>query len=181
MADPPLVSSLVISNDTKTNFVPFNAMSQNFRGQPEGGAPTRAQLKAITGLGFNQDGVAGKFNILVQEIAAGSRQLSTDQCESALCPLSPQKWARNDTVRRYGQRQASRNRPQSRQGKALAHVHTRSNAMFNILRHHLDRPNLDVRLLNASKPAVETRASRVADASECSPCCSMCRTSCSAW
>ena len=41
--------------------------------EPEGGAPTRAQLKAITGLGFNQDGVAGKFNILVQEIAAGSR------------------------------------------------------------------------------------------------------------
>lgn len=61
-----------VSNSFKTYFVPFSAMSQNFRGQPEGGAPTRAQLKAITGLGFNQDGVAGKFNILVQEIAAGS-------------------------------------------------------------------------------------------------------------
>ena len=36
------------------------------------GAPTSAQLKAITGLGFNQDGVAGKFNIEVKEIAAGS-------------------------------------------------------------------------------------------------------------
>eukprot|EP01052_Picozoa_sp_SAG31_P031871 SAG31_NODE_3428_length_4289_cov_3.615990_3_plen_440_part_00 len=57
----------------RTYFVPFSAMSQNFRGQPEGGAPTRAQLKAITGLGFNQDGVAGKFNILIVEIAAGSR------------------------------------------------------------------------------------------------------------
>merc|ERR1719453_2421088 len=61
-----------MSDEFKTYFVPFSAMSQNWRGEPEGGAPTKAQLKAITGLGFNLDGVAGKFEIEVKEIAAGS-------------------------------------------------------------------------------------------------------------
>jgi len=55
-----------------TYFVAFADMSQSFRGQKEGGPPTKAQLKSITRIGFNEDGVAGKFEFNIQSIAAGS-------------------------------------------------------------------------------------------------------------
>jgi hypothetical protein len=45
--------------------------TRDSRGQPTGSSPTKAQLKAISGLGFNQDGVAGKFDLEIKEIAAG--------------------------------------------------------------------------------------------------------------
>ena len=42
-------------------FIPFASMTQSYRGQPEGGPPTKKQLAAVTGLGFISDGVAGPF------------------------------------------------------------------------------------------------------------------------
>ena len=41
-----------------TYFIAFADMTQSYRGQKEGGPPTKAQLKAITRLGFNDDGKA---------------------------------------------------------------------------------------------------------------------------
>ena len=41
-----------------TYFIAFADMTQSYRGQKEGGPPTKAQLKAITRLGFNEDGTA---------------------------------------------------------------------------------------------------------------------------
>ena len=61
-------------NAFHTHFVPFSSFSSSYRGQPEGGAPTKAQLKAITGLSFNEDGVAGKFQLDIKSIAAGSKR-----------------------------------------------------------------------------------------------------------
>jgi hypothetical protein len=56
----------------QTIFVPFSSMSQSWRGQKEGGPPSAKQLAKITGLGFNQDGVAGKFDYEIVSIAAGN-------------------------------------------------------------------------------------------------------------
>ena len=61
-----------VSSNFKTFFVPFTSMTSDYRGRPEGGAPTKAQLGAITGLGLNQDGLAGKFDIELKSITAGS-------------------------------------------------------------------------------------------------------------
>merc|ERR1719424_756445 len=58
--------------EMRTYFIAFANMTQSYRGQKEGGPPTKAQLKAITRLGFNEDGVAGKFDFNIQSIAAGS-------------------------------------------------------------------------------------------------------------
>ena len=62
-----------VTQEFKTYFVPFSAMApMGEGGKPEGAAPSKRQLAAITGLGFNQDGTAGKFELEVKEIAAGS-------------------------------------------------------------------------------------------------------------
>ena len=58
--------------DTTTVFVPFSSMAQEWRGQREGGPPSKAQLAAIVGLGLNQDGTAGSFGIAITSIAAGA-------------------------------------------------------------------------------------------------------------
>ena len=60
-------------SEMQTYFIPFASMSQSYRGQKEGGPPTKAQLAGITRIGFNEDGVAGKFEFNIQSIAAGSR------------------------------------------------------------------------------------------------------------
>ena len=49
-----------------THFLPFSAFTQESRGQPHGGSPTAAQLKAISGLGFNQDGVVSGPGIVFE-------------------------------------------------------------------------------------------------------------------
>lgn len=55
-----------------TLFIPFASMSQSWRGQREGGPPSKKQLAAIVGLGFNQDGTAGSFGLAITSISAGS-------------------------------------------------------------------------------------------------------------
>jgi hypothetical protein len=66
-------NTTVVTAEFRTYFVPFSAMAPRGEGgKPQGGPPTKVQLQAITGLGFNQDGVAGKFDLEVKEIAAGS-------------------------------------------------------------------------------------------------------------
>ena len=62
-----------LTSQMATHFIPFSSMSQSYRGQKEGGPPTKAQLAKITGLGLNEDGVAGKFDFEILSIAAGSK------------------------------------------------------------------------------------------------------------
>jgi len=59
-------------NSMSTYFIAFADMTQSWRGQKEGGPPTKEQLKSITRMGFNEDGVAGKFEFKIVSIAAGS-------------------------------------------------------------------------------------------------------------
>ena len=55
-------------------YVPFASMTQSWRGQKEGGAPSKQQLASITRIGFNEDGVAGKFQFEIHSIQAYSGQ-----------------------------------------------------------------------------------------------------------
>jgi hypothetical protein len=64
--------SLTLTSTMATHFVPFASMTQSWRGQKEGGPPSKAQLAKIVGLGLNEDGVAGKFEFEILSIAAGS-------------------------------------------------------------------------------------------------------------
>ena len=57
-------ASFTLTKDMTSHFIPFSSMTQSWRGQKEGGPPTKAQLKAITGLGLNEDGTAGKFDFV---------------------------------------------------------------------------------------------------------------------
>ena len=61
-----------LTDTMQEHFVPFASMTQSWRGQQEGGPPTARQLAKITGLGLNEDGVAGRFNFEIQSISAGS-------------------------------------------------------------------------------------------------------------
>lgn len=56
----------------QTIYVPFAHFKESFRGEPEGGAPTKAQLAALTQIGIGSDGIAGKFNLEIKNIAVGS-------------------------------------------------------------------------------------------------------------
>ena len=64
--------SFVLTSSMSTHFIPFASMTQSWRGQKEGGPPSKEQLANITGLGFIEDGVAGKFDFEILSIAAGS-------------------------------------------------------------------------------------------------------------
>lgn len=63
--------SFKLTPTMSTHFIPFASMTQSWRGQKEGGAPSKAQLAKITGLGFIEDGTAGKFDFEILSIAAG--------------------------------------------------------------------------------------------------------------
>jgi hypothetical protein len=50
--------------------VPFKKFVQRFRGEPEGGAPSAAQLAKLTTIGIGSDGIAGSFKLEIKSIAA---------------------------------------------------------------------------------------------------------------
>merc|ERR1719223_992586 len=63
--------SFTLTDTMATHFIPFASMTQSWRGQKEGGPPSKQQLAKITGLGFIEDGIAGKFDFEILSIAAG--------------------------------------------------------------------------------------------------------------
>ena len=85
---------LQLTSTWATHFVPFVSMVQDWRGQKEGGAPTKEQLENIHGLGFLSDGVAGKFLFEIRTIAIGSAPVPP--------PPSPPPAVVSDTLFSFG-------------------------------------------------------------------------------
>jgi len=49
-------------------YVPFASCKETFRGKPEGGPPTAAQLAKITQIGLGSDGVKGDFDLSIKTV-----------------------------------------------------------------------------------------------------------------
>merc|ERR1711998_559630 len=56
----------------QTVYVPFSSFKQSWRGQPQGGPPTKFQLVKIDQIGLGADGEAGKFFLELISISVSS-------------------------------------------------------------------------------------------------------------